>query len=83
MTLAAPQVAQASPAVKCAATPIPVVPHMTSESPAAPRATTAPLVGTDGPPPHEWLSSPTVYTKRRCQPAPSMPMGPTSTTPDR
>jgi hypothetical protein len=53
------------------------------ESPTTPRAASAPPAATDSPPPREWLSSPTVYAKRPRQPAPTAPMGPASTPPDR
>jgi hypothetical protein len=72
-TPAAPHVAQASPAVPCVATPTPTVPRTAAEPP----------VATDGPPPLVRLSSLIVYTKRPRQPAPSAPMVPASTTPDR
>jgi hypothetical protein len=64
-----PHVAQSSPAVPGAATPTPAAPHAAPESPTAPRAASAPPAATDGPPPHEWLSSPIVYAKRPRQPA--------------
>jgi hypothetical protein len=52
VTLVVPHVAQASFPTPCVITLTPAVPCAAPESPAA----------TDGPPPHEWPSSPIVYT---------------------
>jgi hypothetical protein len=76
-------VAQSSPAAPGAATPTSAAPCAAPESPAAPRVASVPPVATNGPPPHEWPSSPIVYAKRPRQHAPIAPMGPASTPPDR
>jgi hypothetical protein len=55
---------QVSPAAPRLASPTLVVPHAALESPTAPHVEAAPPTVTDGPPPHEWSSSPIVYTKR-------------------
>jgi hypothetical protein len=76
-------VAQSSSAALGAATLTPAAPHAAPESPIAPRVASASPAATDGPPPREWLSSPICYAKRPRQPAPTAPMDPASTPPDR
>jgi hypothetical protein len=63
MTSTMPHVAPASLAVPRVATSTFVVPRMAPESPVVPCVAAAPPAATDGPPPHEWTSSPIIYTK--------------------
>jgi hypothetical protein len=83
MTPVVPHVVQSPPAAPGVATPTPIMPQAALGSPTVPCVASAPPAATDGPPPHEWSSSPIIYVKCPRQPTLTAPMGPASTPPDR